>query len=197
MCRFNYPKPISHSTVFAKPCDIENESPAQKTARLKLAGTVLSNVKEFLYNADNYETLHKAAVKCSMKLYIKLLIIMKLYIKLLSNAVKVPNVFMKRHPKDILINNYNPTLMKSWQANMDVQFVSNAYACIQYLVAYITKEEREMGLLLQAVSKENSHQGIKEQMKKCGQAFTNSRTVSAQDSTYRFLQDYHIRECDY
>ena len=65
MCRFNYPKPISHSTVFAKPCDIENESPAQKTARLKLAGTVLSNVKEFLYNADNYETLHKAAVKCS------------------------------------------------------------------------------------------------------------------------------------
>ena len=140
-------------------------------------------MKEFLYNTDqsDLDTLSSADVLKHNKLT------PESYAETLRSSVKVPTVFMKRNPRDIMINNYNETIIKAWQANMDIQFVSNAYACIQYLVAYITKEEREMGMLLQAVSKEHSSQGIKEQMRKCAQAFTNSRTVSAQEATYRLL----------
>ena len=70
---------------------------------------------------------------------------------------------------------------------MDIQFVSNPYACIEYIIKYITKEERDMGTLLQAVAKETKDAGIREQMKKCGQTFLNARSVSVQEAAYRLL----------
>ena len=86
-----------------------------------------------------------------------------------------------------MINNYCPSLLLAWEANMDVQFVVDPYACIQYVVSYITKEEREMGMMLQAVAKESSDCSIKEQMKSCRQAFLNARNVTAQEAAYRVL----------
>jgi hypothetical protein len=44
-----------------------------------------------------------------------------------------------------------------------------------------------MGTLLHAVAKEAAQESIKEQMKKCGQAFINSRSVTAQEAAYRAL----------
>ena len=56
-----------------------------------------------------------------------------------QNSLKIstdsPTVYLKRSPSAININNYNKWLLKGWQANMDIQFVSNAYACIQYVVS--------------------------------------------------------------
>lgn len=85
---------------------------------------------------------------------------------------------------NIYINNYNPVLLRAWQANIEIQFVSNPYACIQYVVSYITKEEREMPLLLRAVSDECKDNSIRDQMRKCGTAFTNARPLSAQETAY-------------
>ena len=31
---------------------------------------------------------------------------------------------------------------------MDIQYVVDAYACIVYIISYISKAEREMGMLL-------------------------------------------------
>ena len=44
--------------------------------------------------------------------------------------------------------------MLAWQANMDIQFVLNAYACIMYVASYIMKTERSMGELLKRVATE-------------------------------------------
>lgn len=52
----------------------------------------------------------------------------------------------------------------------------------------ITKEEYEMCSLMQAVGKETADQGIRQQMNKCGQAYINARSVTAQKAAYHVLR---------
>ena len=53
-------------------------------------------------------------------------------------------VVLKREPDKCFINNYNPSVMLAWQADMDIQFVLNAYACVMYVASYILKTKRSM-----------------------------------------------------
>ena len=58
------------------------------------------------------------------------------------------NVVLKRKPSDIWINQFNKDLLRAWNANMDIQYVVDAYSCVVYIISYISKAEREMGLSL-------------------------------------------------
>jgi hypothetical protein len=182
-CRFNFPKPITPKTIVAKPrLDQDNDlTPQQVKYKQQLSLSVLACVKEFLSTTEDIHLLTTAEIfhECG--------ITEEQYIDALKSSVKDVTVFMKRSASDIFINNYSPAILHAWQANMDIQFVSNAYACIQYVVAYVTKDEREMGTLLQAVSKEAAEQSIKQQMKKCAKSFQDARSVSAQEAVYRVL----------
>ena len=51
-------------------------------------------------------------------------------------------VVLKREPNECYINNYNGPVMLAWQANMDLQYVLNAYACVMYVASYIMKTDR-------------------------------------------------------
>lgn len=44
---------------------------------------------------------------------------------------------MKRNPNEVRINADNGVLLKFWQANLDIQFILDAYACATYIVSYI------------------------------------------------------------
>ena len=50
-------------------------------------------------------------------------------------------VILQCEPHEFCINNYNPSVMLPWQANTDIQFVLNAYACIMYVASYFMKTE--------------------------------------------------------
>lgn len=65
---------------------------------------------------------------------------------------------LKRQVDKVWINQYNKSLLKCWNANLDIQYVADAYACIVY-ISYISKAEREIGLLLGNAQKEASKQG--------------------------------------
>ena len=52
------------------------------------------------------------------------------------------------------MNNYNAPVMLAWQANMDLQFVLNAYACVMYVASYIMKTDRAMGEILMCIASE-------------------------------------------
>ena len=80
-----------------------------------------------------------------------------------------------------------PSVMLAWQANMDIQFVMNAYACIMYVASYIMKTERSMGELLKRVATEARTDELKCQLRKVGSAFLTHREVSAQETVYRIL----------
>ena len=106
-------------------------------------------------------------------------------------------VVLKRQVNEAWINHYSKPLLKCWNANMDIQYVVDAYACVVYIISYISKAEREMGLLLGNAQKEASKDGnvsAKEALKKLGSVYLHHRDVSAQEAVYR-LTNMHLKEC--
>ena len=59
---------------------------------------------------------------------------------------------LKRNPNECCVN---PTCLLGWNANTDIQFVLNAYACIMYVASYMMKAEKAMGQLLKQVAEEH------------------------------------------
>ena len=109
------------------------------------------------------------------------------YIEALSVSTHGNVVVLKRDPGECCIDNYNPSVMIAWQANMNIQFVLNAYACVMYVASYIMKTERPVGELLKRVATEARTDELKTQLRKVGSAFLTQREVSAQEAVYRLL----------
>ena len=51
------------------------------------------------------------------------------YEQALSNSKSSNGIILKRRPCERFINNYNPKILLVWGANMDIQYVSDPYAC--------------------------------------------------------------------
>ena len=76
------------------------------------------------------------------------------YILAIRSSLNCPTIFLKRSPNELRINNYNPTCLLAWRANMDIQYVLDVYACAMYIVLYISKAQKRMSeLLRRAVAK--------------------------------------------
>ena len=75
-------------------------------------------------------------------------------------------IVLKRKPNECNVNNYNPHVLRAWQANMDIQYVLNGYACVMYIASYIMKTDRAMGELLKRVANETRTEDLKTQLKK-------------------------------
>ena len=98
------------------------------------------------------------------------------YIEALEASCTGIVVVLKRKLGECCINNYNPSVLLAWQANMDIQFVLNAYACVMYVASYIMKTERAMGELLKQVAAEARTDELKTQLRKVGSAFLTQRS---------------------
>ena len=103
----------------------------------------------------------------------------RMYADAIRNAESSLKIFHKREPCDEFVNNYNPTILKCWEANMDLQYVTDVYACIKYIVSYVTKDERQLSDLLRNASKQANHSTIRQQLKHLGNIFLNHREISA------------------
>ena len=60
-------------------------------------------------------------------------------------------LYLKRGTNSCFINNYNPELLKAWQANIDLQSVYNYYKVVSYVTAYFLKVWKLIGSKKQAV----------------------------------------------
>ena len=65
------------------------------------------------------------------------------YILAIRSSLNCPTIFLKRNPNELRINDYNPTCLLVWRANMDIQYVLDVYACVVYIVLYISKAQKE------------------------------------------------------
>ena len=107
------------------------------------------------------------------------------------------HVVLRRQIGEVWMNQYNKPLLRCWNANMDIQYVVNAYACVVYIISYISKAEKEMGLLLGNAHKEASQQGnldAKDAFKKLGSVYLHNRDVCAQEEVYR-LTNMSLKTC--
>ncbi|XP_061193261.1 uncharacterized protein LOC133201474 [Saccostrea echinata] len=116
--------------------------------------------------------------------------------KSLAAITKKNTIYYKRNVVDGWVNNYNPTLLRAWNANMDIQYVMDPYSCVAYILSYISKAEAEVGELIANAQKE-AREGNKDAasaMKHISQVYIQNREVSAQEAVYRVCS-MHLKEC--
>ncbi|XP_030832915.1 uncharacterized protein LOC584759 isoform X5 [Strongylocentrotus purpuratus] len=180
-CRFNFPRPPSDRTCVLYP---KEGNPDE----IDSAKQLLESIKNAVNQENNYTNVSDLFRDCNttqteFETATRLLAKQEILIK-------------KRDPKDVWINQYNPFLLRAWNANMDLQFVMDVYACVRYIVSYISKSEREMGMLLshaQSEINEGNHDARKS-IRQLGNVYMQNREVSAQESVYRVCS-LRLKEC--
>lgn len=112
------------------------------------------------------------------------------YVKAIQSSLNCPKVFLKRHVKEARVNAYMKPILNAWDANHDLQFVLDPYACAVYIVSYISKAQRGMSILMNEACKEakRGNMELRQQVRHIGNKFLNSVEVSAQEACYLLLQ---------
>ncbi|XP_044221305.1 uncharacterized protein LOC122991901 isoform X4 [Thunnus albacares] len=213
-CRFNFPKPVSSRTFVCKietkdcKCDHKVKEtmnyPGSKNHPVckcfdddlmpkERAQYILQNVKTAVKKAQEEEVSFVSVEDLFQTLGINQGIFEEAYRRL----EKKSTVVYRRGVNEVWVNQYSKQLLKCWNANLDISFVTDAYAVVIYIISYITKAEREIGLLLSNAQKEATKQGnlsAKEALKKLGSVYLHNRDVCAQEAVYR-LTNMHLKEC--
>lgn len=73
---------------------------------------------------------------------------------------------------------------------MDIQFILDPYACVSYIVSYISKGQRGLSTLLQdacSQARENDSD-IRQQVRRIGNQFLSIVEIGAQEAVYLVLQ---------
>ena len=183
-CRFKFPHLPSQNTVIAREQNQTNYADyASYSAAVNQLNTEKQEVLEKLSKVFN-----DAPEDVSFENLLQLANIdPELYSKIVQHMASGKKVVVRRKPGERWINHYNPDILSTWKANMDLQFVIDAYACILYITSYIMKSERAMSELLKKVAKESANEEIMAMLRKVGSAFLTHREVSAQEAAYRLL----------
>uniref|UniRef100_UPI00358E7FB6 uncharacterized protein n=1 Tax=Myxine glutinosa TaxID=7769 RepID=UPI00358E7FB6 len=189
VCRFHFPRPPSNTTFISRNDDVESQAidklhvqPDKKPNHMtkEEAKQVLMKIWNALQDTENNFDHANA-------LFAHVGINQDLFQEAYEILNKKTDVVLQRNPKDVWVNQYNAHLLRCWNANMDIQYVADAYSCIVYIISYISKTEREMGLLLEHARKEafNGNEDAKQALKKLGAIYLHNREVSAQEAVFR------------
>ena len=177
-CRFNFPRPPSTRTFICRPSSPPegvSDTAWKKEATLKMEkfwkvlnvdDNINHTAAELLDHADLTQTdLEDALCRLSTK----------------------TSIILKREPKECWINQYNANLLAAWNANLDIQYVVDAYSCIAYILSYISKKESEEGQLLKEAQREarEGNDGAITELRKIGRIFLTHREVSSMEAIWR------------
>ena len=194
-CRYGYGKYFTEQTIVARPID-KNLVEEKRVALLNKRQNILLKVKTYI---DEYLNPSKPDFRghLSIEMILRSLdIYQNEYYEALSvSSTDDYEIHMKRSTDSCFVNNYNPTILKAWQANMDLQPVFNYYKAVSYMCAYFSKSETETSEALQKASTEikNLKLGPKEAMYKISAAFSSS-TLREENKFGR--KEYGIKDCE-
>ena len=169
-CRFHYPRPPIDKTIISTECNNDEE-------KLNNAQLLLSKVYSIINNNDSEMDIKTLLEKASVT--------MDDYISAISTNRRGRSVILKRDLKEKNVNCYSPCILRAWQANMDFQFIVDAYACLMYVASYVLKAEKGMSQLLKQAAREVENESIRQQLSRIGSVFLTNREVSAQEAIYR------------
>ena len=200
-CRFNFPRPPIRKTFIARPVEEEEnkelpKAPTSAEELDKLTQQAARNSKQIL--RDIWTLV--SSVDESGFTFAEILKLVNVtyqeFKKCLIDTAKRNTVHLKRNIADTWVNNYNRDLSLAWNANLDIQYVTDAYACVAYILSYISKAETEMGDLLQNAQQEANDGNIDaaSALKKIGTVYMQNREVSAQEAIYRVC-GFHLKQC--
>nr|XP_043868972.1 uncharacterized protein LOC122758736 [Solea senegalensis] len=211
VCRFNFPRPASAQTFISR-LKVDEEIVECSCKKTDSTETVCFNCKESDFKErkarkvrahDILEAIKKAlsdenqSFDTVEQLFESLNVTQEAFEDAFNRTTTGTKVVLKRQVKEAWVNQYSEQLLKCWNANMDIQYVVDAYACVVYIISYISKAEKEMGLLLSNAQREAAKEGnvsAKEALKKLGGVYLHNRDVCAQEAVYR-LTNMHLKEC--
>ncbi|XP_071958642.1 uncharacterized protein [Antedon mediterranea] len=188
-CRFNFPRQPSERTFVMRPTIVDKNSDDNDDGDAnKQAQELLTSVKNALANEETYQS--------AKELFQSLDITQSTYEDANNCITNEEKIVLKRNPQDAWVNQYNPSLLRAWNANMDIQYITSVYACVTYVIGYMSKSEREMGLLLSHAASEvkEGNENARQSLSKLGHVYMNNREVSAQESVYRVC-GLKLKEC--
>ena len=180
-CKYKFPRFPSKRTLISKPLD-EDLSDSEKESILQDRSAILNKVlnaltnKEVMTAYDNIEDL-----------FHDLNIDYEHYEACLLISDHGNNVILKRNLSEIFVNNYNPTFLKLWNANMDIQICTDAYAVLTYITEYFTKGESELTFKLRDVFNQSKNKGERQCKKELKQTYIAQREISICEAIYRLL----------
>lgn len=184
ICRFNFPLPPMSKTQVLEPLrDVDRNKVSNTTKDYERICSYLNDLKsgeemsfpDFLKALDMNEEIYLTAIRSSLK---------------------APKLYLERKVSEIRVNSYNDFILRCWEANIDVQFILDAYACTAYVVSYISKSQRGMSNLMYEACKEarQGNKGTQQQVRHIGNKFLSHVEISAQEAVYLVLQ-LSIRSC--
>ncbi|KAK3090521.1 hypothetical protein FSP39_012459 [Pinctada imbricata] len=175
VCRFGFPLPPLRDTMLLEPLEVDTEKYKTKYNEIQEKINKFKDGMHFSY--DQFLEQVADMPECE-------------YIKCIRSSISTPKIFLKRTPSEIRINMYNEHLLLAWNANIDLQYVLDPYACAMYIVSYISKSQRGMSALMDRACREarQGNMDIKKQVRHIGNQFLNSVEVSAQEASYLVLQ---------
>lgn len=108
------------------------------------------------------------------------------YLCAVRSTLKRPKIYLKRRPKDVMVNPFCKKVLELQRANMDCQFILDPFACSVYIVDYINKADRGMSNLLRAAVEEakTGNSSIRDSLRAISKVFLNSSEISAQETIY-------------
>lgn len=191
-CRFNFPRPPSETTFITKPFDnpnVNDTDDLQLQFEKQAAKQLLQGVWEKVQDPTS------EFLSCE-QLFDALGITQEIFEKAYNTITSKQTIILQRNPNEIWTNQYNPCLLKCWDANLDIQYVLDPFSFIVYIISYISKSEREMGMLLKqtSIEAEEGNLSARQTLKKIGSAYLHHREVSAQEAVYRVC-NLRMKEC--
>lgn len=136
-CRFNFPRPPSECTFIFRTQSLTDPSkqlsPQEMIANAK---GVLQRLWDTLQNG-NFENI------TTQNIFSTAGISQQEFEDASSIITKRTNVTLQRKPSDVWIDQFNPDLLRCWNANMDIQYITDPYSCVMYIISYISKAERD------------------------------------------------------
>ncbi|XP_043953976.1 uncharacterized protein LOC122820538 [Gambusia affinis] len=213
VCRFNFPRPASCRTFICRgekyqdpvttcKCNLDKTDgnaececiDKNKTRPYQMERDVASDILTRIKNAISGDNCPYNTVE---EMFESLCMNQDLFETAYKRFSRNTHVVLKRQINEIWINQYSRPLLKAWNANIDIQYCVDAYACCVYIVSYMSKSEREIGLLLGNAQREAAKEGnvsAKEALKRLGSVYLHNRDVCAQEAVYR-LTNMHLKEC--
>lgn len=197
-CRYNFGRFFTQRTIVACPISSKKTTEEQfndLTERNNILSRVKTYINEYL---DPSKQGYKGDSISISDILNELNIVEKDYYHALSISSSTDyEIHLKRLPDSCFINNYNPYILKAWQANMDIQPVFNYYKAVSYMCSYFSKSESESSQALIQASKEIQSMKLRtrEAMYKLASAYATSRQMSLQEAVVFSLPELWLRKC--
>ena len=180
VCRFNFPLLPMPRTMILEPL---SDTDLDKNVA-DMLNKALGRIRSLLNSINAHDNI------TFVEFLDKLALSEQQYIKAIRLSLKHCTMLLKQSPAEIRINCYNPHLLRAWEANMDIQFVLDPYACAVYILSYINKGQRGMSKLLRKACEEakEGNKNIVNKVRHIGNKFLNAVEISAQEAVYLVLQ---------